>query len=198
MGHASTYAVLAATTITNSGFTKITGDLGLYSGSSITGFPPATVDGTKNIANPAALLAQNDLTTARNEAAGRPSNQLVGPAVGGLTLSPGVYTSSSDLEVTGTLTLDCQFRLTPVWIFQIASIFNVPNGGSVEFINQNLLGVEPKVWWNAGSSATIGTTASVVGTIMAYASVSVGTGSTTGPLLANNGGVTLLTNVVKV
>jgi hypothetical protein len=198
MGSAATYAVLAASTITSSGLTKLTGNMGLSPGASVVGFPIGTLTGVQNIANSAALTAQGALTTARNNAAARVADQLLAPAAGGLTLGVGVYKTTSGLAITGTLTLDCQLKTAPAFIFQIATTFNVANNGKVIFINKLAGATAPKVWWNVGSSATIGSSVTLVGTVLAYQSVSVGSGSTTGPLMGDNGAVTLLTNIVKV
>eukprot|EP01034_Spumella_vulgaris_P039246 gene39246-48477_t len=112
------------------------------------------------------------------------TNQVLAPAAGGLTLGVGVYSTTSGLTITGTLTLDCQLKSAPVFIFQIATTLNVANNGQVVYINKLAGATAPKA-------------VNLVGTVMAYQSVSVGTGSSTGPLMGDNGAVTLLTNVVK-
>jgi type VI secretion system secreted protein VgrG len=198
LGNAATYAVLAASTVTSAGLSKLTGNLGLYPGSSTSGFPPATVTGTTNLATAAALLAANDLTTARNNAAGRVANQVLASAVGGLTLGVGVYKFTSGMSLNGILTLDCALNSAPVFIFQIASTLTVADNAKVVYINKLSGATAPKTFWNAGSSATIGQGATLVGNVMVYQSISVGLSTTTGPLLADNGGVSLLTNIVKV
>src|ERR1700728_1837361 len=106
LGAATPYAVLGAQTVTNTGSSVLTGDLGLYPGSSITGFPPGTYTGTEDISDSAAINAQNALTTAANTAASAtPTNSVNYSEVGGLTLTPGVYNATSSMDLTGTVTL---------------------------------------------------------------------------------------------
>ena len=116
------YAVLAGTTVTNTGPTLVSGNLGLSPGSSVTGFPPGlVVGGVQNVANAQAVQAQSDLVTAYNDAAGRtPATTVLGDASAGLTLVAGVY-SGGALDLTGTLTLDAQGDPGAVFIFQAAS-----------------------------------------------------------------------------
>src|SRR5690606_30626042 len=106
LGTAESYAVISGQSITNVGETIITGDLGLHPGSSVSGFPPGIVIGAMNIGNPAAIQAQDDVTTAYNDAAGRATTEtLLDPDLVGLTLVAGVYEGGA-LELSGTLTLD--------------------------------------------------------------------------------------------
>src|SRR5881398_1057174 len=121
LGSASTFAVLAASTITSTGPTMINGDLGLSPGTSVTGSP--TVNGTIHIADAAAAQAQQDLTVAYNDAAGRTPTRVFTPIfdLGGLTLTSGVYNDPSSFAITGTLTLDAQGDPNAVWIFQAGS-----------------------------------------------------------------------------
>jgi len=121
LGTATTYAVLAATTVTNTGATTVSGDLGLNPGddAAITGFPPGRViNGATHAAGPEALQAQADLTVAYLDAAGRTPFITVSKDLGGQTLAPGVYKAPSDLRLTGTVTLDAKNDPNAVFIFQ--------------------------------------------------------------------------------
>lgn len=199
LGTASTYGVLASSTITNTGSTTINGDLGLYPGTSVTGAPIVT--GTSHITDAAALQAQNDATTAYNYLAALPSTGPITPGGGGLDaliLAPGVYTSASsmDLSVGATLTLDAGGDPNARWVFQAGSSLALHNGSTVSIING---GSAANVYWQVGSSATIGTTAVAKGTIIALASITLQTGaSLVGRALARTGAVTLDTNVITV
>jgi hypothetical protein len=194
LGSASGYPVLAASTVTSTGATAITGKLGLSPGTSVTGFPPGTVTGAQDIANAAAAQAQLDLTTAFNDAANRSGGTLIVGDLGGQTLPPGVYKSNSSVGLTGVLTLDAQGNAAAVWIFQIPSTLTVANAASVVLANGALAA---NVFWQVGSSATIGTTATMLGTIMAQASVTINTGATlSGRAMARTGAVTLQANTI--
>jgi hypothetical protein len=196
MGTAGSYALLAGSTITSTGATQVTGNLGLFPGTSVTGFPPGEITGVQNINNAAAKQAKTDLNKASLDAASRPYNQILTKDVGGQTLNPGVYRATSSLAVTGILKLDCQRSLqNPVWIFQIGSTLGMATGAKVSFVNC-LQNSNPQVWWNVGSSATIQTTSEIPGTVMAYASITGVTGANTGPLMARTAAVTLDTNTV--
>jgi hypothetical protein len=130
----STFGVLGASTVTNSGATTIIGNLGLSPGSSITGFPPGTVSGSINIANSLAGAAQNDLTTAYTTAANLPSNGANPPDLGGTTVFPGVYSSSSGLQLTGTVTLNGNGNANSVFVFQIGSTLITASNSAVVLI----------------------------------------------------------------
>jgi hypothetical protein len=192
LGTTASYAVLAGTTVTNTGPTLVTGDLGLSPGSSVTGFPPGLVIGTMHVADAAAVQAQSDLVTAYNDAAGRtPATTVAGDDLTGLTLTAGVY-SGGALALNGTLTL--QGDSSSVFIFQAASTLITASASKVQ-----LDGVSPcNVFWQVGSSATLGTTTSFKGTILALTSIGLNTGATVdGRLLARNGAVTLDSNTVN-
>jgi hypothetical protein len=197
LGAADSYAVLGGSTITNTGPTTITGDIGLSPGKSYTGSASVTLHGTANIANAAALNAQNALTTAYNDAAGRtPVTANVPAELGGRTLTAGVYTSiDGTFHVTGVLTLDMQGDPNAVFIFKTASTLTTASGSSVVFTN----GSGPcNVFWQITSSATIGTGSHFQGTIMSLSSITMTTGATLiGRALARNGAVTLDTNVIS-
>jgi Ice-binding-like/Bacterial Ig-like domain len=190
LGSASTYAILAATTVTAPGAIVVNGDLGLFPGTSVTGFPPATVNGTININNPAAMAAQADLLTAYNNLAGLPAGTTKTGNVGGTTITPGIYTApATSLAVSsGNLTLDAQGDTNAVWIFQIGSTLDVTPGLQVILAN----GAQASnIFWQVGSSATIDTTAVMQGNILAFTSITVNGGATlNGRALALNGAVT--------
>lgn len=191
MGSADSYAVISAETVTSTGSSVVNGDLGLFPGTSVTGFPPAVVTGVMNIDNALASQAKADLNAASLDASGRAYNQMVTEEIGGQTLNPGVYKSDITLTVTGILSLDCQRNvLNPVWIFQVGSAFSVSVSSKVVFVNC-LPRSNPQVWWNVGSSATLNTNSEIVGTIMAYASVTAATGSKSGALMARTAQVAL-------
>src|SRR3954447_12762876 len=196
LGTTAGYAVLAGTTVTNTGPTLVSGDLGLSPGSSVTGFPPGLVSGgVQNVANAAAVQAQSDLVTAYNDAAGRtPATTIAGGNLGGLTLTAGVYGSGA-LDLTGTLTLDAQGDPGAVFIFQTQSTLITASASHVMLVN----GASAcNVFWQVGSSATLGTTTSFKGTILALTSIGMNTGANVdGRLLARNGAVTLDSNRVN-
>jgi len=196
LGTANPFAVLAGSTVTNTGPSTINGNLGVSPGAAVTGFPPGTVNGTIDKANAVASQAQSDLTTAYNDAAGRTPALAVSADLGGQTLTPGVYKSDSSLGLTGTLTLDAQGDPDAVFIFQAGS--TLTTAGGVNLIN----GAQScNVFWQVGSSATLGTPpapSSVFrGTILALTSITLVTGVTVdGRALARNGAVTLDTNTI--
>jgi hypothetical protein len=192
----ATFGVLAGSTVTNSGFTVITGNLGVSPGTAITGFaPPGLATGTIHSADPFALQAQNELTAAYNAAAAAASTATKAGDLGGQTLFAGVYTSSSSLGITGTVTLDAQNNPNAQFIFQIASALTTATSSNVVLIN----GAQPSnIFWQIGSSATLGTSSSFSGNILALSSISLGTGTALqGRALARNGAVTLLSNAIN-
>ncbi|ATW49026.1 ice-binding family protein [Streptomyces peucetius] len=192
LGTADSFAVLAGAEVTNTGPSVVTGDVGVHPGTSISGFPPGTVNGTVHSGDTVAQQAKTDLVAAYNDAAGQASNGALPPDAGGLTLVPGVYTASSSLGLTGTLTLDAEGDPNAVWVFQVGSTLTTASNSSVSLIN----GASPcNVFWQIGSSATLGTGTTFVGTIMAKAAITVTTGaSIDGRALAEVEAVTLDTN----
>lgn len=194
LGTATPYSVLAATTVTNTGPTTLQGDLGLSPGTAITGFPPGIAAGTTHAADAVALQAQSDLTTAYNNAAGQPLTASVSGDLVGQTLTEGVYRSTTSLGLSGQLTLDGQGNPASVFIFQVASTLITASASSVILTN----GAQAcNVFWQVGSSATLGTASSFKGTILALTSVTVQTNARVeGRALARNGQVSLDTNVV--
>jgi hypothetical protein len=195
LGTAGNFAVLAGSTVTNTGPSVISGSLGLAPGSAVSGFPPGIVlNGTTQVANGVALQAKSDLITAYNDAAGRSSTETVAGDLAGQTLTPGVYTSASSLGLSGQLTLDAQGNPNAVFVFQAGSTLIVGSASQV-----NLIGGAQAcdVFWQVGSSATIGTSSAFVGNILALTSITMTTGATLqGSALARNGAVTLDTNTI--
>ena len=196
LGTAGNFAVLSGTpNITNTGPTWITGQVGIYPGTAITGFPPG-VSGPQHIADGVATVAKTDLTAAYTNAAAQPcppgvypaGNDLTGQNLGGKTLGPGVYCQTTAPTLTGTLTLSG----AGIYIFQIGSTLVTANGAVVSLTG----GADPcNIFWQVGSSATIAPTTTMIGNIMALTSIGMQTGaSLTGRALARNGAVTLDTN----
>ena len=153
LGTATPYAVLAGTTVTNTGPSVISGNVGVSPGTAITGFPPGLVNaGTIHAADAAALQAKNDLTTAYNDAAGRsPVVDETSQNLGGQTLVPGVYSAASGMALTGTVTLDAQGDPDAVFVFQAGSTLITASSSRVALIG----GAQAcNVFWQVGSSAT--------------------------------------------
>jgi hypothetical protein len=197
-GSAQSFAVLGGSTVTNTGSSVITGDLGVSPGSAVIGFPPGVVvSGTIHAADAVALAAQNSVTTAYNSLASQACTQdLTGQDLGGKTLTAGVYCFSTSAQLTGILTLNAQGNASAVFIFKIGSTLTTASSSSVVMSNG---GSPCNVFWQVGSSATLGTTSSVAGNILALTSITATTGaSVTGRTLARNGAVTLDTNAVTV
>jgi hypothetical protein len=197
LGTAQTFAVLGGSTVTNTGSSVLTGDLGVSPGSAITGFPPGIVNGTTHAGDATALGAQNAVTTAYNALAGEVcTSNLSGQDLGGMKLTPGVYCFTSSAQLTGTLTLDAQGSASAVFVFKIGSTLTTTSGSSVVVING---GSNCNVFWQVGSSATLGTGTTFAGNILALTSIALNTGaSVSGRALARNGAVTLDTNTVAV
>ena len=197
LGTATGFGVIAAQAITSTGATIITGDLGITpkNASSVTGFsfstPPGTgiVTGTPHFADAVAVTAKNDAQAAYITLASRPCTTTISGDLGGRTLTPGVYCSASSMGLTGTLTLDSQGDGNAVFIFQIGSTLTTASASQVRMING---GQSCNIYWQIGSSATMGTGSSFLGNVIASSSVTMTTGtSSTGRLIALNGAVTL-------
>lgn len=198
LGTAQSFAVLAGTpNVTNTGPTVITGDLGIHPGSEVTGFPPGIViGGTTHAANAVALQAKNDLVAAYDALDAQGCDQTFPNAADlvGLTLGPGVYCSASSLFLSGTLTLDAQFNPNAVWVFKTESTLITASASTVRMTNG---GQQCNVFWKVGSSATLGTTTTFIGNILALTSISLNTGANvSGRVLARNGSVTMDSNRV--
>lgn len=187
------FAILAHTTITNTGPTTITGDVGLHDGSAFVS-TGVTLNGTAHITDAVALLAMNDLVDVYNDAAGRTITATTLTELGGLTLGPGVYSSGGVYSITGTLTLDARGDRDAVFIFKSASSLTAAGSSTVRLINGARF---CRVFWVVPSDATINTYATFVGHVFAMSSIWVRTGATVeGQLLARTGEVTLDTNVI--
>ncbi len=196
LGGAAAFAVLAGSTVTSTGATALTGDVGVSPGTALTGFPPGTLTGTKQLGNAASATAMTDLTTAYNDAVGRIQSPVtVAGNLGGLTLPPGLYKSTSSLSISsGDLTLDAQGDPGAVFIFQMASTLTTTSGRKVILSGG---AKSTNVFWQVGSSATLGTTSVFKGTIMANQSITLATGATlNGRALARVGAVSLAGNAV--
>jgi hypothetical protein len=196
LGSASSFVVLAGSTVTSIGPTAITGDLGVSPGTAVTGFPPGTLVGTKHAGDPTAAVGIADLTTAYNDAAGRTLCPItVAGNLGGQTLTPGLYKSTSSLAVSsGDLTLDAQGDGDAVFIFQMASTLTTTAGRQVILTNG---AKAANVYWQVGTSATLGTTTAFQGTIMADQGITLNTGaSLNGRALARIGAVNLDSNAI--
>jgi hypothetical protein len=194
LGTARSYAVLAGSTVTNTGPSVINGNLGLSPGTSVSGFPPGLVNGTIHTADAVALQAKQDLKTAYNVAASEQPPHPITADLGGQTLTRGVYNSASSMGLTGSLTLDGQGDSGSVWVFQAGSTLTTATASSVNLIN----GASAcNVYWQIGSSATLGTASTFRGSIFALQSITVTTGVTIqGRVLARNGAVTLDTDTI--
>jgi hypothetical protein len=193
LGSAASFSVLGGSTVTNTGPTTMFGDLGLSPGSSVTGAPH--VLGQTHVDDAVAIGAKNALTTAYNAAASRPSNGSAGSELAGQTFLPGVRTASSSLLLSsGSVTLNAQGDPNAVFIFQIGSTLITESNTTVLLVN----GAQAcNVFWQVGSSATLGTGTRFVGTIMALASITANTGATIhGRLLAREGAVAMDTNTI--
>jgi type VI secretion system secreted protein VgrG len=202
LGTAGNFSVLAGTTVTNTGSTVINGGgVGVSPGSAITGFPPGTIASpyTTHAGDAVAALAQTDLTAAYNQAAAlAPTQVLTGQDLGGKTLTAGVYFFSSSAQLTGTLTLDAQGDPNAQFVFQIGSTLTTASNSSVVTINNGAGMPGCTVFWQVGSSATLGTGTAFEGHILALTSITLTTGATIldGSALARNGAVTLDTNTI--
>jgi hypothetical protein len=199
LGTACSFGILGATpVVSNVGPTIVTGDVGIWPAASITGFPPGTLTGTEHAGDAVAMKAQADLTTAYNYAAAVAGGAILPADIGGETLPPGVYKTTSaqpSLGITGNLTLSG--NANGIWIFQIVSTLTTAAGNSQVILSGGA--VSENVFWQVGSSATLGTNTTFAGTIMAQASVTLTTGATlNGRALARTGAVTLDSNPVNV
>jgi hypothetical protein len=191
LGTALNFAAIAGSTITNTGPTVIKGNVALSPGSAVTGFPPG-ISAVRNIADANAVQAKTDLVTAFTDAATAPStSNLTGTNLGGLNLTAGVYTFSSSAQLTGKLTLSG----TGVFIFRIGSALTTATASAVLLRN----GAQAcAVYWEVGSSATLGSATQFQGNLMALTSITMVTGANiiTGRAMARNGALTLDTNQI--
>jgi LruC domain-containing protein len=197
LGASQSFAVLGSATITSTGPTVVTGNVGVSPGTAVTGFPPATIINGQIYSGAASIAgaAQTSAIAAYNNLAGQvaaPANNLTGKDLGGLTLVPGVYKFSSSAQLTGTLTLDDSKDPNGVFIFQMGSTITTASYSKVVMKSG---GKGANVYWQVGSSATIGTYTTFCGNILATASITMTTGATTtGRLFALHGATTMDTN----
>jgi hypothetical protein len=194
LGSAASFVALAGSTLTNTGPGVFVGDVGVSPGTSVTGFPPGTVRrGTIYMGGPVAAQAQIDANSAYNDLAGQTCNvDLTGKDLGGMTLTPDVYCFNTSAQLTGDLVLDALGNPLAVWVFQIGSTLTTASASSVAVING---GQVVNVFWQVGSSATVGTGTRFNGNILADASITMDTGAgLIGRALALNGAVTMDTN----
>jgi hypothetical protein len=201
LGTAANFSALGGTpVVSNTGPTTAEQDIGISPAAAITGFQevdggPGTTEGEFHAADTAAADAQTDLTAAYDVAAAEPVDDTIPTELGGTTVSPGTYdTLSGTFEITGPLTLDAEGNNNSVFIFKTASTLVTASGSSIVFIN----GASPcNVFWQVGSSATLGTNSTFVGNILALTSITATTGvEIEGRLLARNGAVTMDTNTI--
>jgi len=200
LGTTSGFAVLAGSGITIAGAvnsTVITGDIGTFPTVSITGLSNLVHNGVNHAGDDVTQLAKNDLITAYNDAAGRSydTNYPDGFALVG-TLNSGVYKGNGSLAISGSLTLDAQGDPNAVWIFQTASTLITASGSNIILTG----GAQAShVFWQVGSSATLGTGSDFSGSILAYTSITLDTGAlVNGRALARNGEVTMDYNTINV
>jgi hypothetical protein len=201
LGTAGNFSVLAGSTVTNTGASVVDGgDVGVSQGSSMTGWPPGILAPpyTMHAGDAVAIQAHNDLITAYNSAVAlAPTQVLTGQNLGGLTLLPGVYFFSSSAQLTGTLTLNDLGNPNAQFVFQIGSTLTTASNSSVVTINGGSMpGCD--VFWQVGSSATLGTSTAFEGHILALTNITLTTGATIldGSALAINGAVTMDTNSI--
>ncbi|MGC8511349.1 MAG: ice-binding family protein, partial [Acidimicrobiales bacterium] len=197
LGNAAPFAVLAGTTVTNTGTSQIAGSVGVSPGSAVTGFPPGLITGGSiDAADTTAQAAQASLTTAYLAAAGETPVTVNASDLGGQTLVPGVYQNAAAMSLTGTVTLNAEGNANAVFVFLAGSTLTTAPSSSVVLTG----GAQAcNVFWQVGSSATIGTTTDFAGSILALTSISVQTGATiSGRVLARNGQVSLEGDTITV
>lgn len=196
IGTTKNFAILAGSTITNTGSTVVYGDIGLHPGTSFTGSDAIVLDGEIYLTTTEASLAKDDLLQAYNDAAGRTPVTIIATELGGQTLLPGVYASESGtFEITGKLTLDAMGDEDAMFIFQIASTLITAPDSQVVLTNA---ATSCEVYWQVGSSATLGVNSDLSGRVLASESITLNSGAkVTGQMLAITGAVTLDNNVVS-
>lgn len=198
LGTASNFAILASSGTTNAGVTTVTGDVGSSPTATIANSGTFTLIGTDHGGDPVTLGAKNDLDTAYNDAVTRTPTTIYGAIfdLGGLTLTSGVYNDPSSFGIAGTLTLDGQNNPDAVWIFQAGSTLSTGANSAVVLIN----GAQASnIFWQIGSSATLGANTQFAGTMLAFTSITLGSGTTVnGRTLAEGGAVALTQNTISL
>jgi hypothetical protein len=195
---ATPFVVLGGQSVTNTGPSVLGGDLGVAPGTSLVGFGfPAVVNGATHVNDAVAALAQDDVTTAYGVAAGQPvapADDLTGQDLGGKSLTAGAYRYASSAQLTGQLTLDAEGDPDAQFVFAIGSTLTTASASSVVLVN----GASPcNVFWQVGSSATLGSTTVFAGNVLALADISLNAGAAVdGRLLARDGSITLIDNVL--
>ncbi|MEH1169766.1 ice-binding family protein [Micromonospora sp. CPCC 205539] len=195
LGTAADFAVLAGTTVTSTGLSVITGDIGVSPGTAVTGFPPGQINGAIHSNDGPAVQAKADLAVAYNNVAARPTTDIISGGLGGTTVTTGVYGSvNGTFGITGTVTLDAEGDPNAVFIFKATSTFITAADSVVNLIN----GAQScNVFWQVGSSATFGANSILRGDVLAFTSITVGAGLLVdGRTLALNGAVTMDTDTI--
>ena len=197
LGAAAAFVVLAGETVTNTGFTVVNGNLGISPGAAITGFPPGKVSGVVHLADPESAAGKKALNDAYKDAASRSGAPVpISGDLGGRTLTPGLYVSATSLAIdSGDLTLNAGGDEDAIWVFQIGTTF-------VSFVGRKVIlagnARADNVFWNVGSSATIGVKSLMVGNFLTETSITVQTGATMeGRFLTQTGAVTFDSNNIN-
>ena len=198
LGRASSFAVLGGSTVTSTGATRISGDVGVSSpGVSVTGFPPGTTTGGgHHVGDPAANQAQRDAQTAYAALADQACTMpLTGQDLGGKRLLPGVYCFTSSAQLTGQLALDARGNPGAVWVFRIASTLTTAPNASVVMSKSGRAG---NVFWQVGTAATLGTGTAFIGNILAQSSITMNTGASLSGRALARAAVTMDSNNMRV
>ncbi|WP_104127005.1 ice-binding family protein [Cryobacterium sp. Y57] len=191
LGSASSYAILATTSVANTGNSSFDGDIGVSPGTAVTGFPPGVLSGTIHGGDAAAAAAQVDLAAAYKDAAARPASTALAGDLAGRTLTSGVYKAAAALAISTTLILDGQGNPNATFIIQVDAAFNTAAGSSVILTN----GAQAsRVYWQVAGAVSLGATSAFTGTIIGMAAISIGAGvSYLGRALTANGAVMMST-----